>query len=586
MAELDRALTLAFTLRANPGAYALLLGSGVSKAAVPTGWDVLVDLVRKIAAVSGVTDEDPIAWYETTKGGPPGYDGVLEELTSTSEERVGLLRPYFELTSEDEEEAGKKHPTAAHRAIARLMKAGLVRIVLTTNFDRLLERALEEIGVAPTVLSNPSAVAGAVPLHQQRACIVKLHGDYLDPSFRNVAEELVSYSAEVDSLIDQVFDEYGLVVAGWSSTWDHALRSAIERCPSRRYGTYWIEPFPLSEPADRLARLRHAEVVVETADEFFVQLADNVETLAEMGRIHPTSIAIGVASAKRYLEEDNRIRLHDLLASELAKAKADVGTWPYQGDADQVRSIAARIDAALEMVTALVAVCARWGDATTDKYWFSTALEWCALPVEGGIIAFLDLRLYPATLVMYAAGAAMVAAGRLRDLEAFLRRRVVVPQSGLRSSIASELVALRTLSGIVPANATRDVASDHVFERVSSQLVEYLVMTTTAAEDVFELFEYLLFLVAVDDHTLASQSGSYPRLSPGRIRNDGGFFAPVARPAQVLERESVAGRHPWIDAGLFDGDEARLSAAIGTFNGYFEQLRGRFAAMRVAAPGT
>lgn len=38
----------------SPGTYALLLGSGVSRAAgIPTGWEVTLDLVRK-AAVAAV----------------------------------------------------------------------------------------------------------------------------------------------------------------------------------------------------------------------------------------------------------------------------------------------------------------------------------------------------------------------------------------------------------------------------------------------------------------------------------------------------------------------------------------------------
>ena len=45
-------LSLAFPLYSGPGTYALLLGSGVSRAAgVPTGWAVTLDLVRKLAAV-------------------------------------------------------------------------------------------------------------------------------------------------------------------------------------------------------------------------------------------------------------------------------------------------------------------------------------------------------------------------------------------------------------------------------------------------------------------------------------------------------------------------------------------------------
>ena len=44
---------------------------------------------------------------------------------------------------------------------------------------------------------------------------------------------------ECDGLLDRVFDEFGLVVCGWSGDWDIALRRAMERCASRRFSTYW-----------------------------------------------------------------------------------------------------------------------------------------------------------------------------------------------------------------------------------------------------------------------------------------------------------------------------------------------------------
>ena len=63
------------------------------------------------------------------------------------------------------------------------------------------------------------------------ACtIVKVNGDYLDSRIKNSEAELASYdSTRIDALLDRTFDEYGLVVCGWSAEWDSGLRMAIER---------------------------------------------------------------------------------------------------------------------------------------------------------------------------------------------------------------------------------------------------------------------------------------------------------------------------------------------------------------------
>jgi hypothetical protein len=56
---LDPMVSLATSVHASPGVYALLLGSGVSTGAgVLTGWEVVKDLVRKVAAAQAPDDVD------------------------------------------------------------------------------------------------------------------------------------------------------------------------------------------------------------------------------------------------------------------------------------------------------------------------------------------------------------------------------------------------------------------------------------------------------------------------------------------------------------------------------------------------
>jgi hypothetical protein len=559
--ELRPELSLAFILRANPGAYALLLGSGVSVGVVPTGWDILNDLVKK--------GDDPFAWYQQEFGHQPRYDDVLDALTSTPEERVGLLRPYFERTV-DEDSTDIIQPAPAHRAVAKLNAMGLVRVVITTNFDRLLERALDEVNVAPTVLATPSGVEGAKPLHQQDACVIKLHGDYLDPRFLNTGSELATYPEATNRLLDQVFDEYGLVVAGWSATWDPALRAAIERCKTRRYGSFWVEPFALSEAAQSLVTLRDSRVVAASADDFFTRLLDSVTALSDIDRPNPVAVAVTVANTKRYLQEGQRIRLHDLVADEFARAREGIGSWPLnESNADALQAVVSRIDAAMESLIAVVATCARWGPADTDNLWKPQLMELTSQQVAGGTSAALDLRFYPATLLMYAVGVAMMEAGRLLELESLLRTTIPNHHTGKSHPISSELLAGRNLSAI-QHQVPQDQCSEHVSEQVQTPLVEHLRMTPSAVEEAFEYLEYLIFLISAD--TPATAAGG--SRSTGRIRNTGSFISARARPAAEPHRASASGQHPWIAMGLFGGDPERLSVVTEQFDRWFRGTHG------------
>jgi hypothetical protein len=97
---IDPILSLSFSVHSNKGVYALLLGSGVSRAAeIPTGWEVVLDLVRKMAHVIGEDPEpDPVAWYEERFGRSPDYSDLLDQLAKTPAVRNQLLRDFLSLT--------------------------------------------------------------------------------------------------------------------------------------------------------------------------------------------------------------------------------------------------------------------------------------------------------------------------------------------------------------------------------------------------------------------------------------------------------------------------------------------------------
>jgi hypothetical protein len=273
---IDPLVSLAFTLYSNPGVYALLLGSGVSRASgIPTGWEVVLDLVRKLAVLEGEPPEPtPEEWYRTKYGREPEYSDLLDRLTTSPTERCQILRPYFEPT-EDERERGMKLPAKAHRAIADLMKGGFIRVVLTTNFDRLLEIALADLGIHPTVISSEDAVLGAVPLIHSHHVIVKVNGDYLDTRIKNTVDELKNYDPAMSALLDRIIDEFGLVVCGWSGEWDLGLRGAMDRAASRRFSMYWATVGELTKTAEELSERRRALIIrIEGADQFFSTLTE------------------------------------------------------------------------------------------------------------------------------------------------------------------------------------------------------------------------------------------------------------------------------------------------------------------------
>jgi hypothetical protein len=259
-----------------------------SAAGILTGWGVVLDLIRKIAAAEGADlaelEREPHRWFLDTYGRDPRYDELVVASLARTDLARQALSEYFYPPSRDGAPSG---PTAAHHALAWLCATGRIRVILTTNFDRLLEQALQEAGVAPQVLSTADDRRGMTPLAHAPATLIKLHGDYRG-SMRNSAEELATYPADLRTLIDQVFDEYGLMVIGWSGEYDRALGDAIAACPSRRYPTYWMSHHaPLAERARELvAQRRAAAISVGGADEFLTDIAQRVVRLDQQAVRH------------------------------------------------------------------------------------------------------------------------------------------------------------------------------------------------------------------------------------------------------------------------------------------------------------
>jgi hypothetical protein len=102
----DPLAQLSFSVYENKGVFAVLLGSGLSRAAeIPTGWEITLDLIRRVALAQGVEEQpDWAAWYREQTGQEPGCSALLEELASPPEERRAILHSYIEPTEEDGEE--------------------------------------------------------------------------------------------------------------------------------------------------------------------------------------------------------------------------------------------------------------------------------------------------------------------------------------------------------------------------------------------------------------------------------------------------------------------------------------------------
>lgn len=441
----DPVTRLAFSVQQNKGVYALLLGSGLSlSAGIPTGWGVTLNLIEKLARNQGVADQpDWYLWYKETYGKEPDYSDLLKKIAPKPAERQPIIQAYLSPDrNPDDPEDRTGLPTPAHQAIARLVKAGHIKVIVTTNFDRLLETALSAEGIQPTIIASADQCNGAIPLPHSACTILKLHGDVLDVRSLNTADELARYPKKIDRLLDRILDEYGLIIAGWSGVWDHALRAAILRTPSRRYSTWWTAyQGQIAPEAVALADHRQAErISINGADGFFQELEVKVDTFVQLNRPPPASVELLVARTKRYLTRpEHRIDLADLVGDEVRRlVKAtNIKQFPMPVRYDQAewRVTVARYEAACEPLACLLGCLGAWAhdsEAEVDQL-ARTAIAhlYYSRPDSGnGLSVYINVRSYPALLAFTAYGLGLVQARRW----ATLRRLMSLPLTEHRRS--------------------------------------------------------------------------------------------------------------------------------------------------------
>jgi len=335
--------------------------------------------------------------------------------------------------------------------------------------------------------------------------VIKLHGDYLDTRILNTVEELGRYDDRLDRLLDRVLDEYGLIVCGWSGDWDAALRAAIYRCRSRRYTTYWAHLGMPSTEARRLIEFHGAETIsIAGADQFFASLTERVLALQEYNRPHPLSAKLAVATLKHYLEDARYdIRLHDLISDAIARldlaiteANFPVGNVPYSDD--ELDRRLRRYEAAVDIPLALLATGCYWSSERHDRFWVQN-LERAANPHVGfsGLHIWIDLRLYPALLLLYGGGIAAIAG----EQHSRLLRMMTKPQ--VRSSSAPRPAALALYpSAVLAQEGGRHLPgmqrrytplSDHLHTALREALRD-LIPDDVRYDECFDRFEYLLAL--------------------------------------------------------------------------------------------
>lgn len=212
--DVERELILARCaeqLRSTPGHYAFLLGAGMSAGAgIPLGGAIVTmlrqrlveELKQDISPEAGESLFEELGWFRDPES---EYAEALLRAFSSDHERQRFFRELI---------VGKM-PTLAHYYLASIIANGHCNLVLTTNFDDLLEKALTSLRLDDFNVITHASETEYISTSPELVTLVKLHGHYTYPQLSNLSEETQRLQRRLREYFQFLMRDHGLIVAGY-----------------------------------------------------------------------------------------------------------------------------------------------------------------------------------------------------------------------------------------------------------------------------------------------------------------------------------------------------------------------------------
>jgi hypothetical protein len=425
---LDPIVSLSVALAEAPGSCALFLGSGVSRdAGVPTGAEVMrqgLGRLYELETQEAPPDEETLAaWLAETGREGITYSQLLEEIAPDPAIRREYLAGFFEGIE----------PGPTHETLAGMAERGLVRVFVTTNFDRLLENALRARGIEPVVIASDADLAVGVPREHAACYVLKPHGDYLMQTIRNTPEELAQLEPAMTAELGEVFNRYGIVVLGYSGS-DEAIAELL-RDRRSRYGVWWVARGGLGTHAAQLVEATGGRVIRrDTAAEMLADLEQRLRVFEE----HPTGLTPGIVhdATLALVRAGDAVGLEEALRRERNAYDAEIPVIRERmvGRHPNAQGVGSELWAIMRPVLERrLASMMPLGMYAPERLAIEAAEMAVALEREpriGGFDAWSQIRWFGATWIGYTAGAILLRLNRIEALSPLLTQNWMTEYRG------------------------------------------------------------------------------------------------------------------------------------------------------------
>jgi hypothetical protein len=303
--------------------YIIFAGAGVSKdAGIPTTWDLMLKTASFLYIAENPdkkigSDFDLEKWFIESKYAQMEYSELMELLYSKNTEQQDFLKKYL-----NDYEIGK-----SHKGIAELARKGIIRAIITTNFDHYIEKALEERGLEVQVISTDDDLKNAEPLIQCKSVrIYKPHGNLGCGKLKNTPKDLESLSQLMEKELIRGMSEHGVIVLGYSGR-DEGIQQLFKKRNYNYYPLFWVDPKRPEETMEKILK-KNNYIYIQCAgagkfiDEF-LKLSEKINDIAPLIGAGPTIIDLENAINDTKSVGPLYLKYLNIINKELKKIKPD-----------------------------------------------------------------------------------------------------------------------------------------------------------------------------------------------------------------------------------------------------------------------
>jgi O-acetyl-ADP-ribose deacetylase len=250
----------------NPGSFVPWIGAGVSiESRIPGSQEICDEIAKRIVEAEEMErkvnrrepfkltkeEEDKLKDTKLNWNKPfARYASAIRQLRNEAE-RVEFFRKLV----------AHRAPSFGHYATALLTQRKILApACITTNFDKLIERAFFDIGVMECQPIRTNEELTYVRPYADKAFCIKIHGDYDTHNLMNTADETFILGDPMIGLLQSILRNKGLIVIGAAgfeksihTTFDKLTLASTGR-ETLEYGLLWgiYIPEDATDPEDAL----------------------------------------------------------------------------------------------------------------------------------------------------------------------------------------------------------------------------------------------------------------------------------------------------------------------------------------------